>query len=31
TTVKFLGITWSSDGRKIPEPVINKIDCIPTP
>lgn len=30
TTVKFLGIIWSSEHRKMPEPVINKTDFIPT-
>lgn len=30
-TVKFLDIIWSSEGKKIPNPVINKIDCISTP
>lgn len=25
------GIMWSSEGRKISDPVINKINCVPTP
>lgn len=31
TEVKFLGITWSSEGRKIPQKVLDKIQCITTP
>lgn len=29
--VKFSGITWSSEGRKIPQKVLDKIQHIATP